>query len=100
MMAEAKANQYLSRDALRGIQFKKLKGLLDHAYNTVPFYKNSFKQAGVSPEDIRTWDDFKNVPILTKDQIRDDPDQFLSTSPRTYLRNLLGKEDTMGNRWA
>jgi phenylacetate-CoA ligase len=88
MMAEAKTNQYLSRDALRGIQFKKLKALLDHTNNTVPFYKNSFTQAGVSPEDIRTWDDYKKVPILTKNQIRDDPDQFLSTLPRTKVSKL------------
>jgi len=76
MMAEAQKNQYLSRDALRDIQFNKLTALLDHTYNTVPFYKNFFKKAGVTPEDIRTWDDFKKVPILTKNQIRDDPDSF------------------------
>jgi len=88
MMAEAQTNQYLSRDALRDIQFKKLTSLLDQTYNTVPFYKNSFKQAGVMPEDIRTWDDYKKVPILTKNQIRDDPDQFLSTLPRTRVSKL------------
>jgi phenylacetate-CoA ligase len=88
MMAEAKTNQYLSRDTLRDIQFKKLIPLLDHTYNTVPFYKNSFKQMGVSPEDTRTWDDFKKVPILIKNQIRDDPDWFLSTLPHTKVSKL------------
>ena len=61
---------------------------MDHTNNTVPFYKNSFKQTGVSPEDIRTWDDYQRVPILTKNQIRDDPDQFLSTLPRTKVSKL------------
>jgi len=96
MMAEAQTNQYLSRDALRDIQFKKLTDLLDHTYNTVPFYKKSFKQAGVTPEDIRTWDDYKKVPILTKNQIRDDPDQFLSTLPPSAMVSKISTSGSTG----
>ncbi|MFC2043235.1 hypothetical protein ACFLUA_03695 [Chloroflexota bacterium] len=76
MRAEAQTNQYQSRGALRDIQFNKLTALLEHTYYIVPFYKDSFKQTGVTPKEFRTWDDYKKNPILTTNQIRDDPDSF------------------------
>jgi len=76
MMAEAQMNKYQFRNALRDIQLNKLTALLDHTYYKLQFYKNSSKQTGVTPKEFRTWDDYRKTPILTKNQIRDDPDSF------------------------
>jgi phenylacetate-CoA ligase len=83
MMQDAQRNQYLEREQLRRIQFTKLKALLHHSYQTVPYYRDRYKQAGLEPDDIRCLDDIKLLPILTKDEIRNDHKWFLSEKPRT-----------------
>jgi phenylacetate-coenzyme A ligase PaaK-like adenylate-forming protein len=50
----------------------KLQAQLMYAYERSPFYKNKWDKAGIKPEDIRSLEDFENIPILTKDEIRQD----------------------------
>jgi phenylacetate-CoA ligase len=83
MMRDAQRIQYLEREQLRRIQFAKLKALLHHSYQTVPYYRDRYKQAGLEPDDIRSLDDLKLLPILQKDEIRNDHKRFLSEEPRT-----------------
>jgi phenylacetate-CoA ligase len=62
--AELKKLETMSEDKLRELQFKKLKKQLKYCYETSPFfYKTRFDAIGVKPEDIRTWDDFRNLPL-------------------------------------
>jgi len=78
MMEYAQRNQFLSRDEMRDLQFEKLTSLLHHAYQNVPYYHSSFSEAGIIPSDIKTWDDIQKIPILTKEQIRDNKRLFLA----------------------
>jgi phenylacetate-CoA ligase len=86
-MDEAMQNQTLTREEIRNMQFEKLGELIQHAYHFVPYYRNTFKQIGLSPQDIRTWEDFEKLPILTKSQVREYNQQFLSEKQRTPLRS-------------
>jgi len=83
MIVEADRNQYLSQNELRNLQFQKLIPLLQHSYKYVPYYHDIFNQIGVKPEDIRSWDDFQQLPILTKEQIRANRDRLLSKKLRS-----------------
>jgi phenylacetate-CoA ligase len=56
----------------------KLKELVKHAYNNVPYYKQLFDNHSISPHDINTLDDLKKIPILTKDIARANQDQLIS----------------------
>jgi len=85
MMAEASKNQFLSCDELQYIQFRKLTALLVHVYKTVPYYRELFNDTGLKPEDIRTWDDFHQIPILTVEQYREKTQEFISSEPRTPI---------------
>lgn len=85
-MDEAIQNQTLTREEIRNLQFEKLGELIRHAYNYVPYYRDTFKQIGLSPQDIRTWEDFRKLPILTKSEVREYNQQFLSEKQRTPLR--------------
>ena len=86
MMAEARKNQYLSPEELRLMQMEKLGALLQHACKYVPYYRNLFKQLGIKPEDIRTWEDYQSLPILTKADVREHNDQFFSEKPRSPVK--------------
>jgi phenylacetate-CoA ligase len=48
-----------------------LRALLAHAEAHVPYYRNLFRSLGTSTQEIRNWDDFAQLPILTKDIIRE-----------------------------
>jgi phenylacetate-CoA ligase len=86
VMAEARKNQYLSREELRLMQMDKLGALLQHACKYVPYYRDIFKQLGINPEDIRTWEDYQTLPILTKADVREHNDQFFSEKPRSPIK--------------
>ena len=83
MMAEAEQNQLKSRDEIRAIQFRKLTNLIGHAYKTVPYYREEFTSMGIHPADIRSWDDYHQLPILKRERYQETPKKFLSSKPRT-----------------
>ena len=55
---------------LRRYQTARLRALLRHAYETVPFYRRRFDQAGFHPDQFLTMDDLQRVPITRKAEIR------------------------------
>lgn len=62
--------QYYSRQELMSYQDEKLKELIQHAYATVPYYRNIFHERGLIPSDIKTQEDIYKLPLLTKEQIK------------------------------
>jgi phenylacetate-CoA ligase len=45
--------EHLPLDELKKIQWLKLKAILQHAYERVPFYQDKFRKEGITPDDIR-----------------------------------------------
>ena len=64
--AELKRTQWASLDELRAIQSRELRRLVEHAYENVPFYRDRFDAAGVTPADIRTPEDLRKLPVLRR----------------------------------
>lgn len=67
---ELEESQWWSPEELRALQWRKLKRLLEHAYRRVPYYRRRMDEAGVTPDDIQTWEDLPRVPISTKEDLR------------------------------
>jgi len=63
-------NRRLSRDELTDLQNRKLREVTQHAYHNVPYYHELFNSVGLIPQDIRTAEDLKHIPITTRDDIR------------------------------
>lgn len=79
--------QWLGQDQLRQIQLKLLKRIVTHSYNTVPFYKKLMAEHKITPEDIKTLDDIKLFPVLTKAEVLKAKDSMLSSRyPKWTLR--------------
>jgi phenylacetate-CoA ligase len=66
-------NQWKSEEQLKKEQLKKLKKTLTFAYENVPFYKEKFDSAKVSPKDLHKLEDLKKFPITTKKEIKSQP---------------------------
>jgi phenylacetate-coenzyme A ligase PaaK-like adenylate-forming protein len=63
-------NLFLERRKLRELQWKKLKPLLKHSYENVPFYHRKFDQAKIKPSDIRKLEDLGKIPLTTKSELQ------------------------------
>jgi phenylacetate-CoA ligase len=70
--------EYLDKDSLRDFQLQKIKELLTHSYLNIPHYKNLFKNNNIHPSDINSFEDFRKIPFLTKEEIRANPLKFIS----------------------
>jgi phenylacetate-CoA ligase len=68
--------QFWPRERIRQHQFDKLKRLMHHAFKNVPYYRDVFKGIGAAPDDFRDFEDFRKIPILTKEIIRTNFDRL------------------------
>jgi len=77
---QARKNQWKSLDELRQIQKKKMRNIVEYAYHHVPFYKDHFKKANVHPSDIIESRDLNKIPLVSKDDLKNNfPDKIIST---------------------
>jgi phenylacetate-CoA ligase len=76
-----------NHEKLRNYQEKRLRKIIHYAYTHVPFYHKKFKEAGVTPSEIRTIKDLVKVPITRKDEFRKQP-QEIAISEDFLYRNL------------
>jgi len=58
--------QWLRPEELKALQQNKLRKLIKHAYEQVPYYHQLFDSNRIKPEDIRTVRDLVHLPITTK----------------------------------
>jgi len=59
--------QTMPREKLEAIQLKRLKNLLEYAYENNPFYKKLYDHHGVNVYEIQTLEDFKTkIPLTDK----------------------------------
>ena len=71
----------MPRKNLKEIQLKNLKKTVKIVYDNVPFYKKKIKKLKITPDDIKTLDDIRKLPITTKDDLRDNaPFGMMATS--------------------
>ena len=59
-------SQRLSPSELEELQNRKLRAIVKHAYENVPYYRKLFNSAKLKPEDIRVKEDLVKIPITTK----------------------------------
>jgi phenylacetate-CoA ligase len=62
--------EQLPRERLEALQFKKFKRILTWAYCNSRFHRALYQEAGISPEDIKTWEDVRKVPKVEKAMMR------------------------------
>jgi phenylacetate-CoA ligase len=58
--------QWQSPEKIKEFQIRKLKEIIEVAYQKVPYYKRLFSEYGLTPNDFHTFNDLKKLPTLTK----------------------------------
>jgi len=90
-----KQSQYDSPEVIQMRQWLRIRALLQHAYNTVPYYREQFHAIGLHPSDITDWNQFAQIPILTKSLIRGNSESLRSSSYPDIRK--LRKKTTSGS---
>mgnify|MGYP001342130221 CR=1 FL=1 len=89
-------NQWRTREELLASQRNKLISLVEYANQYVPYYQRIFKDVGFSPEDlIKDMTNLNKIPILTKDIIRKNWNDLITTE--TDRKRRLSKLNTSGS---
>jgi len=71
-------NQWLSTPELEKIRQKKLRALIKHAYENVPFYHRRFRDVGLKPDNIKTFEDLTKLPIVTREDVQTYSEDFVA----------------------
>lgn len=80
-------HETMSREDMQALQLERLKKVVQYAYDTVPFYKKKFDEAGFVPSSLQTLDDIRRIPFTVKSDLRDNyPYGLLSVSTDKLIR--------------
>jgi phenylacetate-CoA ligase len=80
-----------NKEQLNAWQWQELQKLLKHAFEHTSFYKKSWKNVGINGyQDIKSMADFNKLPIVTKTDIRDHYQEFLSDIHPNNVKKSTG----------
>jgi phenylacetate-CoA ligase len=81
-LEELERSQHFTGIELAEFQNERLRSLIHHCYDNVPYYARMMRELKLTPEDLRTCQDLIKLPILTKEMVRCQPELF-------HAQNLL-----------
>jgi phenylacetate-CoA ligase len=85
-MFRDKAIETMSSEDLQKLQIERLQETALRA-QSVPFYRERFKELGLTPDDIQTYDDVKKIPFTTKKDLQQGfPFGFVAVPMRDIIR--------------
>jgi phenylacetate-CoA ligase len=88
-------HETMAREDLQALQLYKLRRLCEWAYATTPFHKRRFDAAGFHPEQLKTLDDIRRIPYMTREEWMESAlehpmyGELLSTDPTNAIRYHL-----------
>lgn len=85
-----------SRDEISALQLERLKWSLRHAYDNVAFYKKSFDDAGVHPDDLKDLSDLSKFPFTVKTDLRDNYPFGMFAVPQDQVKRIHASSGTTG----
>jgi phenylacetate-CoA ligase len=78
MLTNLERSQYAPIELIRERQLASVKAIVKYASEHTSFYRRRLADQGMNAEDIRSLEDLKNFPVLTKDDIRANLDDMIS----------------------
>ncbi len=87
---------YLSRPALEQLQLKRLRAIVQRAYDHVEMFRKRMTERSLAPDDIRSLSDIANLPFTIKLDLRDTYPFGLFASPMQEVVRLHASSGTTG----
>ena len=86
----------LPREEIRKIQLERLQETVSRVYEKVEPYRKKMDEAGIKPEDIKSLEDLKRLPFVTKQDMRDNYPFGLFAVPKNDLVRIHASSGTTG----
>lgn len=86
-------NETLPREQLQALQLLKLKRIVEWAYESTPFHRRRYDEAGFHPEQIKTLDDIRRIPFMTREDWMD------SQMQRPMFGDMLATDEANAIRY-
>lgn len=78
-------SQWWDQERLAALQLTRLRALLTHAGEHVPYYRDAFRRCHFAARDIRSVTDLAALPLLSKAEIRQDAEALKSQRARGLM---------------
>lgn len=75
-----KASECWSCEELRSYQLERLRLLLRQAYDHTVFYRKRFDQIGFEPSDLKSFEDFKQIPPITRQDLNEHMEEMIANN--------------------
>ncbi|MDR2745056.1 MAG: phenylacetate--CoA ligase [Desulfovibrio sp.] len=85
-------------EKMRALQSERLTQTVRRAYESVPHYRETMNKKGVTPADVRSVDDLRKLPFLSKDDLREAYPYKLLAVPRSEVVRIQSTSGTTGKR--
>jgi phenylacetate-coenzyme A ligase PaaK-like adenylate-forming protein len=72
-------------ERLGAFQDQQVRGIVAHAAQSVPYYRELFRDAGIAPDDVRGVADLPAIPASTKDDLRRCPESRRTAADHARL---------------
>lgn len=92
----ASAPDYLPEERLKEIQLRRLRAVVERAYQHVPLFRQRMEERGLTPEVIRSLEDIRHLPFTVKTDLRDTYPFGLFASPMSEVVRLHASSGTTG----
>lgn len=66
------ATETIDRAELEALQVRRLRWQLERCHQASAFYREKLAEAGAAPDDVRSLDDFRRLPVVAKEELRED----------------------------
>jgi phenylacetate-CoA ligase len=88
--------EVVARKEIESLQLERLRAGVDRMSKTVPFYRKSLSEAGVTADSIRSLDDLARLPFTTKSDLRDNYPFGLLAVPMKQVIRVHASSGTTG----
>ena len=87
-----------SREQIKAWQDERLVKQVRHVWDNVPYYRKKMEEKGLTPDDIRSSDDLRKLPFITKADLREAYPYGLVAKPLKECVRIQSTSGTTGKR--
>jgi phenylacetate-CoA ligase len=90
-----KKNECMDRDEIRQLQLERLQATLNRVYKNVRHYRNMFRKIDFIPEDLKSLDEFSEIPLTSRQDLTDNYPYGMFAVPLREVVRLLSPALTL-----
>jgi phenylacetate-CoA ligase len=93
-----KTIETMDREQIRTLQLERLRATVEKVYANVPYYREKMQAKGILPGDVKSLDNLRDLPIITKQDLRDTYPFGLFAVPMEDIVRIHASSGTTGKQ--